>query len=160
MYVLPEVDLKEYLRKYVDSGWLSIIEVELDLNNCRHPLLPYRTDKGALIYRSGTITGVYNSVDFEEALNDGAVVVRIIRGIYWKQCGRVYHNMIENFYDKRAQLKKEGNAMEYVLKILLNSTYGKNLEAIDDVYKFNDSYLSISYSYKATYLKKLFLNSL
>lgn len=136
--LLPEISVKDFYNKYLHKGILCMAEVEIDSNNSRYPLIPYRTEKGHLIYRSGKFTGVYNSVDLLEAVNDGMKILKVIRGIYWVQSGRIFHNLIENFYKKRAQFKKEENGMEYVLKIALNSMYGKYLETIDSCYKFNN----------------------
>lgn len=136
--LLPKISVKKFLESYLNKGILCIVEVEIDSENSRYPLLPYRTEQGNLIYRSGKFYGVYNSVDLLEALNDGMTILKVVRGIYWVQSGRIFHNLIENFYKKRAQFKKEGNGMEYVLKIALNSMYGKFLESIDTCYKYNE----------------------
>ena len=120
------------LRKFLfEQDILFIAEVELDTHNARYPLLPYKTEENNLIYRAGKITGVYNSVDLKEALNDGYELKKVIRGLYWNESSRIYDNCIEFMYNQRLKLKKEGNGMEYVIKIIVNSMYGKNLEMID-----------------------------
>jgi DNA polymerase type B, organellar and viral len=137
--LLPKnISIEDFYNNFLKKGFLCITEVEINSNNSRYPLIPYRTEKRNLIYRSGKFYGVYNSIDLLEAINDGMEILKVIRGIYWVQSGRIFHDLIENFYKKRAQFKKEGNGMEYVLKIALNSMFGKFLEAIDSCYKYNE----------------------
>ncbi len=120
------------LRKFLEDGIMFIAEVELDAGNIRYPLLPYKTEEGNLIYRAGKFTGVYNSVDLREAMNDGYELKKVLRGIFWYESSRIYYNCIEFMYNERLKLKKEDNPMEYVIKIIVNSMYGKNLEMIDN----------------------------
>ena len=41
-----------------------------------------------------------------------------------------YKDFIESIYDKRQQLKQDGNSMQLVLKLILNSIYGKTAQKI------------------------------
>ena len=41
-----------------------------------------------------------------------------------------YKNFIESVYEKKLQLKQDGNSMQLVLKIILNSIYGKTAQKI------------------------------
>ena len=64
--------------------------------------------------------------------------IQVIRGYYY--CGaRDYRigSVIENLFQLRLRYKKEGNAIQEIIKLLLNSIYGKTiLKAIDTTTKF------------------------
>jgi len=136
--ILPKMNVFQLVDRYLDRGLLCLAEVEIDACNSRYPLIPYRTQQGNLIYRAGKFTGVYTSVDLLEAINDGMKITKFVRGLYWSQSGCIFKTLIKKLYDDRIKFKKEGNPMEYVYKILLNSSYGKFLEEIDTFFKFND----------------------
>jgi hypothetical protein len=130
------------IKLLIEKGFLFIAEVEIDGMNIRYPLLPYRNEKGIIMYKSGLFSGVYNSIDLEEALNDGYKIKKVKKLIFWENKTRMFKNLIKNFYEKRKELKKEKNPMEYVLKIALNSMYGKFLETIKTCYKYNENSLN------------------
>jgi len=127
--VMNEDDIKDF-NKFI-GNFLYIVEVEMDAKNTRYPLMPYKHEDGRLLYPAQTFRGVYNSIDLEEALNDGYEIKKIHKGVYWLRSENIFEDFISGLYNKRKQYKKEGNAMEYVIKIILNSSYGKMLEEID-----------------------------
>lgn len=160
--VNPMVIIEQFLNK----GKLFIAEVTL-VGNVRYSLIPYRTTKGQIIYKSGELRGVYTSVEIEEALKDGWQIKEVHRGIYWERKRKIFTKLIEAIYEKRLAIKKETSdkiklakkkleaglidqkecdkecidaydGMEYVLKILLNAMYGKFLEMIDCSSSFSD----------------------
>jgi len=135
--LIPKVPLETFIRKYVYE-FLSIVEVTLDYGNTRYPLNPYRTDTGCVIYPNGVYTGVYCSVDIQEAINDGAKVIDYKQGVYWAKKVRLFGDNILDLYDKRQKLRSEGNPMEYVYKILLNSSYGYLSQITTDGSTFSD----------------------
>lgn len=134
--VLDDMSVKTYLKHM--TKFMSIVEVEIDAGNARYPLLPYRTEEGAVIYPNGRFRGVYNSVDLQEAVNDGYTIIRVFRGIYWKRAERIFKDLIEDLFNQRKTYKKNGNPMEYVFKILLNSTYGTTSTTINDYTAFSN----------------------
>jgi hypothetical protein len=129
-FVIEKMKGKQFIKEFMDRGYLSIVEVIINSNNVRYPLLPYRTKKGDILYPSGRFKGVYNSVDLSEAINDGYEIEKVCRGVYWKEKKIIFDEIITYLYEKRKDLKKEKNSLEYVYKILLNSTYGKFNEKI------------------------------
>lgn len=124
-------NLKVLKDKYLNK-LLFIAEVTLDAGNVRYPLIPYRTEEGCIIYPNGVFTGVYTSVDLEEAVNDGYKIISFKRGIYWLSSKRIFANTINDLYEKRKELQKEENSMEYVYKIMMNSIYGYMTLSIDN----------------------------
>lgn len=135
--VIPNIKLDIFIKKYLNN-FMCIAEVTLDAGNQRYPLLPYRTDKGCVIYPNGIFTGVYNSVDLLEAVNDGYKIIEFKRGIFWLKKKKIYSNLMEFLHNKRNELKDEKNPMEYVYKILSNSMYGGNSLVIGDMTVFSE----------------------
>ncbi len=116
-------------------------EFSIDIPNIRYAIHPYRTEKGCLLYPSNqTIIGVYNDVDIRDMMKDG-YKVRMLKGIYWKKSSKIFSNLIEMLYNKRAYFKSlnpddPNYAKEYLYKICLNAMFGKFNETIRSIIKF------------------------
>jgi hypothetical protein len=132
----------EAVTNKIMKGFLLIAEVTLDAGNVRFPLVPYKDGDGNLLYLANEFTGVYNSVDIMEALNMGYTLKKVHRGIWWAVSRKYFSRMVPALYGDRQKYKKEENNLEYVLKILLNSMYGKYLEHIKTSISFSDSCLN------------------
>jgi len=121
-----------------------IVNATIKIPNIRYAYHPYKTDDGMLIYPSNCIIkGVYNDVDLREMMKDGYEVLNIEKGIYWNQSKRIFTNFINQLYDERNNYKKLGEdhpeyPLEYVIKIILNSTYGKFNETVRQMNIFKD----------------------
>lgn len=133
------IEVDSYMNYYLLNGIMNIVEVDIDATKRRYPLLPYRTDEGCIIYPATKFTGVYNSVDLLEAINDGYTITKVHRGIYWPTKKKIY-DVIKALYEERKRLKNEGNPMEYVIKILLNSSYGYHGMYTNDTTIFSDHF--------------------
>lgn len=107
-----------------------IIEVEVDAGNVRFPIHPYRDVKRNLIYKSNIFSGVYNDIDIKEMVRDGYQIKKIKRGIFWRQSVKIFSHLIQKLYEKRKMYKSNKDSREYIIKIILNSMYGKFLEVI------------------------------
>lgn len=118
------------------QGHLFIAEVTFDTGNQRYPLLPHRTRGGSVSYPCGVFTGVYTSVDIQEAMSQGYKVTAVGAMTIWTKKCNMFRMLIEKLYKWRQQLKKEGNSLEYIIKIILNSMYGKFRELIDSMTSF------------------------
>jgi hypothetical protein len=128
-------DGKGYNRK------LLIAEVTVIVPNNKMILFPYRTKEkgGKLIYRCGKIQGVYTSVELLDLYKDGGKIVKFHRGVYWTKKCKYFKGFTNYLYDERNKLKKEGNSFEHVIKIVLNSLYGKHQQKIDKTTSFSNS---------------------
>lgn len=115
-----------------------IVECEIEAPNIRYPIHPYRTKDNAMIFPVGRFTGVYNEVDLNEMKKDGYKIVKYIRGIYWVQSAKIFEEFVTKLYNKRVEVGSD-TAIGYVLKIILNSGYGKFLEIIKSNTTFNRS---------------------
>lgn len=97
-----------------------IIETPKGLNK---PLLPYRT-KDKLIFPIGKFTGTYNHNELKKALELGYKISPIKQIIYTKTW-KPFNNFVDYFYNERLKFKNQNNSMEYIMKLILNSLYGK-----------------------------------
>lgn len=137
-----------------------IIECEIKIPNIQYPLHPFKkyirnkdgdVSSCYLTYPSNqTITGVYNDVDLKEMIKDGYTITKVIKGIAWMRSARIFSDLIEFLYNKRAEYKKKAKSedvkerneskKEYIYKILLNAMYGKFNETIREVTKYCEDY--------------------
>lgn len=120
-----------------------IIEAEIDAGNIRYPIHPYRDEKNNLIYKSNLFSGVYNDVDIKEMVRDGYQIKKIKRGVYWNQSVKIFSHLIEKLYEKRKIYKANNDSREYMIKIILNSMYGKFLEVITTSSVYNEPNLGV-----------------
>ena len=75
------------------------------------------TDEGSVVR--------YNSVDLDEMIKDG-YEFKVLNGIYWNESKNVFKEFVNELYEHKSKAKKEGKgALAFVVKILLNSFYGK-----------------------------------
>ena len=107
------------------------------VNNKRNfPLLSFVNDEGVRIF-SNEMEGkiVYlDKISYEDCVNFQDIELEIIRGYYYDE-GRNYKlkETIEFMFNERLRLKKEGNPLQNVYKLLMNSSYGKTiLKPIDE----------------------------
>jgi hypothetical protein len=77
---------------------------------------------------------VLTSVDIEEAIkHNKAKITKIHSMIEWKKSAYIFRECIGNLFDQRVKAKKEKKeALSFVLKLLMNSSYGKFIQKIID----------------------------
>jgi hypothetical protein len=123
----PEIDLAfEYEREEPFSVWL----LHWDLPEKTHiGPLPYRTKNGRIYFpRNGY--GWYWQPEVKWLMHHHSKYVRIEKGLIFKPTPASINDIIPEYYAKRLALKKIGDESQYILKILLNSIYGKFAQKI------------------------------
>ena len=77
-------------------------------------------------------------ITFEDLINFQGCEIEIIRGYYYDGKRDIScRNTINELFDLRNKYKKEGNPLQVIIKLLLNSIYGKTiLKPIDTKLKF------------------------
>jgi hypothetical protein len=134
MLIKDETDFKRIQKEKL----LYIAEITLDGQNCRYPIVPYKTPNNELFYLSNKFSGVYNSVDIDEALSLGYKITEFKQGLYWKHSANIFEPFVKPLYEGRLKKKKVGDKSEYTDKIALNAGYGKTAEHITDRIFFID----------------------
>lgn len=89
------------------------------------PVLPYRDERGVLIFPTGKFIGVYFSEELKYAKSIGYKVIPISGYLYEKGEG-LFTEFVTELYNNRLNARREGNdGLAYVYKILMNSLYGR-----------------------------------
>lgn len=128
----------DLINEWNAKGFMYIAEIEFDTGNQRYPIIPWKDENGTLLYKCGVMRGTYSSVMILEMIAEGYTITKAFRGIKWPKSAKIFSPFIGNTYEMRKKYKAMGNSFEYVLKILLNSCYGKFFQDIDEFIKFSN----------------------
>lgn len=110
---------------YADSG-IQIVSADVTIPDCYIPPLPYRTDDRRIYFPTGNWHGWFSNVDLELLQETpGARINRVYESLHFESFGDL-KAYAETIYALRKASKSE--AEKAVLKILLNSLYGKFAE--------------------------------
>jgi len=91
----------------------------------KRPFLPYRDEKGLLIFPTGEFIGIYYSEELKYARSIGYSITPLRGYLYEKGFG-LFAGFVGHMYENRSRAKAEGNTgLAYVYKILMNSLYGR-----------------------------------
>lgn len=97
--------------------------ITIDIPEMDRPPLPYKHN-GKLMFPCGKLTGWWTNVEIRHAVSLGCVVMKVYENIWYsKTCEPfLYYN---DLFKLKQDYKKEGNKMEKVIKLILNSLFGK-----------------------------------
>lgn len=122
---LPSLDgAKLVPRKRFDPTRHGIWEVSWDLRRTPVLIAPFPTRRKQAIYWPIAGRGWYHGVEVA-AVRAAGYPLTVHRGYVLKESGERPFAWITPLYKERARLKREGHAGEKVLKLGLNSVYGK-----------------------------------
>lgn len=107
----------------IDKHGMS--DVTITAPNLHIPYLPFRDEK--LLFPVGTFRAKYTHFELREAIKLGYKIIEVHSSIsFEKEEELTLKEFIEKTFNSRNVFKKEKNeVMSYVLKIILNSSYGK-----------------------------------
>jgi len=106
------------------NGFEGLSKVRINCPFMQYPLLPFRT-KDKLIFPVGTFEGWYTHIELREAIRLGYTILKVYKSFYFKETISIFNDYVTDLYNKRLMYKTNKSPMEYVVKILLNSLYGK-----------------------------------
>ena len=112
-------DSDEFLRKY---NGISHVSVECP-HDLKYPLLPFRT-KTKLLFPSGSFEGWYVNAELRKALQLGYKIVKVFESHYYTKSCFPFRGYVDDLYKRRLEFGKS-SPMGFVVKLLLNSLYGK-----------------------------------
>jgi len=112
---------KDYIRKYHGCSNVDVFVP----SSMQYPILPHRTESGKVIFATGNISGWYTHIELREAMNQGCYISKVYKTHYFTKTCNPFKGFVNDLYNLRLQFKKANNAMEYVVKITMNSLYGK-----------------------------------
>src|SRR5215469_915754 len=115
----------EYSSSYREDAQWAIWNVEWDIDKSSlWSPFPYRHKHGIYYLRNGS--GWYWANEVREAKALYADAIRVKEGyIYSQQCDHVPFQFIIDYYQRRRRLKEAGDLAQMVIKLGLNSLYGK-----------------------------------
>jgi hypothetical protein len=106
-------------------------DVSLYCPNMQIPLLPYRHDN-KLLFPVGNFRGLYCHNELREAIKLGYKITHVHKTYYYTGTCTPFKEFVEDLYKQRMEYKKLNSPMELVVKLLLNSLYGKFGEKFTD----------------------------
>jgi len=72
---------------------------------------------------------VVDNIYLEDLIEFQGIEFTVIKGYYWSgKRDYTIQKVITDIFNKRLQYKKEGNALEQVYKLIMNSCYGKTIQ--------------------------------
>ena len=93
--------------------------------------LPFHYN-GRMLFPYGTITGRWSHIELRNAINNGCIIKKVYKTIYYTKMANPFKEFVQDMYSKRVIFKQEGNPMELVVKLMMNSLYGKFGEKFDN----------------------------
>lgn len=115
----------EQILYYIEKGYLINAECYLDTKNNYYPVKMNNT----LMFPIGKFKTYLATPEIIEAINNNDLVKFGKVGIY--KSANIFEEYIDFFYNKRLELKREGNKQEKMYKLFLNSLYGKFGQKMD-----------------------------
>ena len=97
---------------------------------------PFRTKNNRIIYPCGEFETYITLEELKAVAEDSRIKYKILESqqfIANPNCRYPFRDFINTQYQKRLQLKKEGNSLERAIKIVLNSMYGKTAQRTNKV---------------------------
>ena len=116
-----------------------VVLIHVTKNNCKRdfPLI-YKRGNGTLSYvNDDDAEMVVSNIYLEDLVRYHGIEFTIKEGIMWRgKKSRALSNRIQFIYNKRNELKAEGNPKETIYKLMMNSSYGKTIQKMinDDIH--------------------------
>lgn len=108
-----------YIKNY---NGVSLVDVYCPY--MEYPFLPHRT-KDKLLFPTGNFKGWYSHVELRYALKLGYEIKKVHKTYYYKKNCHPFRKFVNDMYKIRMAFKRAKNPMEIVVKLLMNSLYGK-----------------------------------
>jgi len=124
----PDVSSSYYREKgYMDfiESYHGISDVDLFCpKTINIPLLPLHMN-GKLLFPSGKFSGWYSHIEIRKALEIGYLLLNIREQIYYTHSHYPFKEYVENLYQLRKEKKEAKDRTELIIKLMMNSLYGK-----------------------------------
>jgi len=142
----PNPNFEKYLKKgYYDllenDGYEGLMNVTVKINkDINLPYLPYRrfnnekekTGGYKLIFPTGIFSGYYTFYELRKALKLGYEILKFGECIYYTKTFKPFEDYVIHLFTKRYKYKINKSPLEQVVKLHLNSLYGKFAQKYDN----------------------------
>jgi len=117
------------------DGYFVKVNVKKTNKKLYFPLSSVINNDGIREYKNLENDIIYlDKIGLEELIEHQEIEFEILDGLYYKS-GRnnKIGEIIKGLFNERNKYKKEGNPIEYVFKLIMNSSYGKTIEKAKDI---------------------------
>ena len=126
--------INKYTKEELDKFTYYIVDVEITKINKKQqlPMVSYKNEEGILQYTNfinNKLCATIDSVTLQDWVEFQDIEYNIIDGVYWNEGGNIKMGEVINklFIDRLVQKSKGNEAMQQVLKLMMNSSYGKTI---------------------------------
>ena len=140
--VIPDEYLNgDYLLKHLFDAdqleptkekFISAFVVEIEITKVNKELhFPIITKRDKLVnnYVNECVTMVVTDIALEDLVKFQKIEYKVIKGYWWKTSRKhTIRNVIRKLFELRLKYKKEGNSLQEIIKLILNSAYGKSIQ--------------------------------
>ena len=136
----PKVITEDKLNyEFLSNQSAYVVEIEITKVHKHYPFpLIVRKVNGLNLNDDNLVEGesvhmVVDNIALEDLIKFQKIEYRLIKGYYWdgKTDDRI-QSVIKDIFNKRLQYKKDGNPLQLVYKLIMNSCYGKTIERPHD----------------------------
>jgi hypothetical protein len=107
------------IRQYDGISLVTVHVPKMD-----YPLLPFRSpDK--LLFPYGIFRSWQSHLELRRAMQLGIKILKVHKSYYYTENCSPFKKYVNDLYEMRKVMKAENNPMEIVVKLLMNSLYGK-----------------------------------
>lgn len=141
-HLMKEQQLEPTKERFI-SAFIVDIEITKVGKELAFPIIMQKTKKGNLNCNECCCMRVDN-IELEDLIKFQQIEFTIKRGYYWSgPKSDLFSKEMKRIYDLRVQYKKQKNPLQLVLKLLMNSVYGKTIQLeikTEQVYCYNTAY--------------------
>ncbi|CAL6092827.1 DNA_polymerase [Hexamita inflata] len=118
------------------------------------PLISYKNKDGVRMFTNDFDTErsyFYDHISLQDLITFQHVEYEIVSGVRFTSRNYNIQNIIYEMFTKRQEFKKQGNPVQIIYKLMLNSSYGKTIEAVhntEDVIVTEKKYVDYIYKNK------------
>jgi len=109
----------------------GVSHVTIEAPYMKYPLLPLRI-KNKVIFPYGVFSGCYSNIELRKALKLGYKIKKVYHNIYFKKYCYPFKDYVNTLYKLRLKYKEQDSPMELIVKLALNSLYGKFAQKYKD----------------------------
>lgn len=106
------------------ENYEGLSKVRVKVPNTHIPLLPVRTEEH-LFFPVGEFDGAYSHVELRNAIAENVKILKVYWSFYTETTCSPFKDFVTDLYKERKELEKVDDKRADLVKILMNSLYGK-----------------------------------